>query len=130
MELLSKPKQALKKIFGDLGRLDVFEKILKAQGLKQRREVAVFGFKELASALPKNDVGAIRQLAELIEQVEDETLKEQLKGVMDTLFTKAEKMAGLPFYQVETVTAKPFNWKGLHKPNGKGLFSRMFKRGK
>lgn len=130
MAILSKPKAALKAIMESLGRLDLFERIVKSEGRKQRHDVVAFAFKELSKEIPKDDLPAIRQLYELVANVQDEDLQAQLEAVLNDLY-KAEKMVNSPFYKTEPVPAQPFNWKGLHKPaTGKSLFSRMFKRGK
>jgi hypothetical protein len=128
METLSKAKRALKTIMDSIGRNDIFEKIMLANGRKQKNDVAAFAFKALASELPKSDMGAVRQLHELVAQVQDDDLKEQLETIMQELFTP-EKTKGLPFYQTTIDSPKPFDWKQI-KQHGKGtLFSRMF-RGK
>lgn len=130
MAILSKPKAALRQIMESLGRLDLFERIVKAEGRKQRHSTVIYAFKSLASELPKTDTATVRQLAQLVAQVEDEELRLQLETVMQELFTPT-KQKGSPFYDVEPVTAKPFDFGILHKQKSNGgLFQRMFRKGK
>ncbi len=117
----SKALSMLKNILSEVGKESLYYKIVNASSLKQRLDTTVEAFKTLSKRIPKENVSAVRQLYELVAQVDNLELKSQLEAVLIELFEGENKslkrVPGLPFYQTDNAQTMPkkFDFSTLSK---------------